>query len=110
MAENPMRKDVEFYEQYDQEDDVYYVSFRTGEPSLTSEQDDALLIEVGMFSGMPTGFRILNYTKHKAAANTLKHGMKTLFQNIIQAAQNKAKSESLERENRISRFLDKAIA
>jgi uncharacterized protein YuzE len=102
--------EIEFHEQYDQEADVYYVSFRTGEPSIVSEHDDALLIEIGMFSGIPTGFRILNYTKHKTAANELSRGMKIMFQQMIAAAQSKVASDSLARENRISRFLEKVTA
>jgi uncharacterized protein YuzE len=56
---------VAFVEQYDTEDDIYYVSFQTGEPSLVQEVDDVVLVEVGMYSKLPTGFRILNFTKSK---------------------------------------------
>jgi hypothetical protein len=50
-------------EVYDHENDVYYVSFGTGEPSYCLEVDDILLIEIGLYSGLPTGYRILNKTK-----------------------------------------------
>lgn len=56
---------IDFSEYYDEEDDIYYVTFKTGEPSGVLELDDILLLEVGMFTGLPTGFRILNYSKHK---------------------------------------------
>ncbi|MDE1976860.1 MAG: hypothetical protein KGL04_02465 [Elusimicrobia bacterium] len=56
---------IDFSEYYDEEDDVYYVTFKTGEPSGVVEMDDILLLEVGAFSGLPTGFRILNYSKQK---------------------------------------------
>ena len=56
---------IDFSEYYDEEDDIYYVTFRTGEPSGVLELDDILLLEVGAFTGLPTGFRILNYSKHK---------------------------------------------
>ena len=59
---------IAFSEYYDEEDDVYYVTFKTGEPSGVLELDDVLLLEVGAFTGLPTGFRILNYSKHKIGA------------------------------------------
>lgn len=59
---------IPFNEHYDEEDDIYYVTFKTGEPSYCIEIDDILILEVGMFSGLPTGFRILNYTKNDVGA------------------------------------------
>lgn len=59
---------IECTEIYDQEDDTYYVTFKTGEPSYCVEVDDILLLEVGVFTNLPTGFRILNYK-----ANKVKH-------------------------------------
>lgn len=56
---------IDFSEYYDEEDDIYYVTFKTGEPSGVLELDDILLLEVGVFTGLPTGFRILNYSKHR---------------------------------------------
>ena len=58
---------IDFNEIYDHENDVYYVSFKTGEPSFAQELDDILLLEIGLFTKMPTGFRILNYSKHDVA-------------------------------------------
>ena len=58
--------DIEVSEQYDKEGDVYYVTLKTGEPSVAVEHDDVLVMEMGIFTKMPTGFRILNYTKHKS--------------------------------------------
>ncbi len=52
---------IDFSETYDQEDDVYYVTFKTGEPSYSVEVDDILLLEVGVFTNLPTGFRVLNF-------------------------------------------------
>jgi len=59
---------IDFFETYDQEDDVYYVTFKTGEPSYCVEVDDVLLLEVGSFSHLPTGFRILNFRKNNVQA------------------------------------------
>ena len=53
----------EWDELYDRESDVYYVSFGTGEPSYCVEVDDVLVVEVGLFSNLPTGYRILNKSK-----------------------------------------------
>lgn len=61
-------KTVNFPEIYDDEDDVYYVSFNTGEPSYSEEVDDILVMERGIFTNMPTGFRILNFKEHKVEA------------------------------------------
>ena len=74
---------IDFSEYYDEEDDIYYVTFRTGEPSGVLELDDILLLEVGAFTGLPTGFRILNYSKHKIggvqiAVKKVKEAMGTL--------------------------------
>ena len=55
---------IDFSETYDQEDDTYYVTFKTGEPSYCLEVDDVLLLEVGLFTNLPTGFRILNFHKN----------------------------------------------
>ena len=56
----------EWDEQYDKENDVYYVSFGTGEPSYCVEVDDMLVVDVGFFSHVPTGYRILNKSKVQA--------------------------------------------
>ena len=56
----------EWDELYDRENDVYYVSFGTGEPSYCVEVDDVLVVEVGLFSSLPTGYRILNKGKIQA--------------------------------------------
>ena len=52
-------------EVYNEEDDVYYVTFKTGEPSYCLEVDDVLVLELGLFTNLPTGFRILNFNKNK---------------------------------------------
>ena len=52
-------------EKYDAETDTLYVSFGTGEPSYAEEIDDVFVVEMGMFSHLPTGFRVINFSKHK---------------------------------------------
>jgi hypothetical protein len=64
------RKEImstDFSERYDEEDDIYYVTFKTGEPSYCVEVDDVLVLEVGIFSRLPTGFRILGFEKNHVA-------------------------------------------
>jgi hypothetical protein len=56
---------IPFSETYNEEDDIYYVTFKTGEPSYCYEIDDVLILELGLFTNLPTGFRILNFTKNK---------------------------------------------
>jgi hypothetical protein len=56
---------IDFTEYYDADNDIYYVSFKIGEPSYVVEVDDILLLEVGIFTSLPTGFRIMNFKKHK---------------------------------------------
>lgn len=46
---------------YDEFGDVLYVTFGTGEPSYCEEIDDFLLLEVGIFSNLPTGFRFIGF-------------------------------------------------
>jgi len=99
-------EDIELSERYDQEDDVYYVTVKTGEPSLVTEHDDRLLVEFGIFTGMPTGFRILNFTKNKAAVS----GFKGVFKEICKKAGLRKLTENKVRQQRIDRFFDKVLA
>ena len=50
-------------ELYDQENDVYYVSFGTCEPSYSIEVDDIFVLDVGFFTNLPTGYRVLNMSR-----------------------------------------------
>lgn len=70
------KMNIGFEEIYEQETDTYYVSFKTGEPSYAIEVDDILILEAGMFTNMPTGFRILNYKSNPV------QGVRILIQKI----------------------------
>ena len=48
---------------YDNEADVLYVSFGTGEPSYCDPLSNFLLLELGMFTNQPTGFRVIQPRK-----------------------------------------------
>ena len=49
---------------YDRDADVLYISFGTGEPSYCENLDDVVMIELGVYSKLPTGLRILDVAHH----------------------------------------------
>src|SRR5690348_1063651 len=103
----PKMDDIEVSEQYDQEDDIYYVTVQTGEPSIVLEHDDQLLIEVGIFTRLPTGLRILNYTKQKTPA----HEYRAAFKQFCKAfGLRKLKDERDGRMRMFDKFFEKATA
>jgi hypothetical protein len=97
--------DIELSERYDPEDDIYYVTVKTGEPSFVVEHDDKLLIENGFFTRMPTGFRILNFSKIKGAS-----GFKLIFKELCKKAGLRRAKELKIREQKIDEFLEKVEA
>ncbi len=99
--------EIEISEQYDKEDDIYYVTVKTGEPSVVMEHDDRLLVEMGVFSKMPTGFRILNYTKHKDRAEAFREIFKRRYSELIFR---KIKGDIKNRQRQLDRVFEKAIA
>lgn len=48
---------------YDDEADVLYVSFGIDEPSYCKPLSSFLLLELGMFTNQPTGFRVIQPRK-----------------------------------------------
>ncbi len=54
---------------YDKDADVLYVRFvNDQEPTYVENVDDIMLLEIGWFSGLPKGFRILGPKYHKIDA------------------------------------------
>jgi hypothetical protein len=104
---SPSEDDIEVSECYDKDADVYYVTVMTGEPSIVEEQDDRLLVEIGIFTGLPTGFRILNYSKHKNAAHALRDAFRQVCKKM---GLRKIKNDLEVRHRRIDKFFEKAIA
>jgi hypothetical protein len=98
--------DIELSERYDQEDDIYYVTVKTGEPSMVVEHDDKLLVELGIFTHLPTGFRILNYTKNKEDVAAFKH----IFKEVCKKAGLRKINDARVRQERIDQFLEKVTA
>ena len=50
---------------YDKVADVFYVSFGDEEPTYVENIDDIMLIEIGCFSGLPKGFRVLGFRENQ---------------------------------------------
>ncbi len=98
-------EEAKFSEIYDSEDDVYYVSFETGEPSYVEEVDDILLIELGIFTNMPTGFRILNFKKLRTKLEIIRKVQKTL-----DAARREYPATFRQRESQVTSVLQRALA
>ena len=99
------KMNVDFHEHYDQEEDVYYVTFKTGEPSYAKELNDDLVLELGMFSHRPTGFRILNFKKAKIG------GIHLAVQKMRKTVEAAAKAHPIkETEDRLERVLEKVLA
>lgn len=98
---------IDFSETYDREDDVYYVTFKTGEPSYVLEVDDTLLLEVGMFTNLPTGFRILNFEKNKRPSVSIGI-MRRVKKTIEDAAKNLPTMRT--REEQVQHALQKVLA
>ncbi len=102
------RMNMDFSETYDQEDDVYYVTFRIGDPSYCVEVDDILLLEVGVFTHTPTGFRILNF--HKNDVKTVRIGglIKKMKESLEEAEAARPRIE--QRQQAVERALEKVLA
>ena len=100
---------IDFSETYDQEDDIYYVTFKTGEPSYCVEMDDVLLLEVGLFTNPPTGFRILNFTKNNLAGVKLDVRIEGLTKKIKDILSKKTPTMR-QRQAQVERALEKVLA
>ena len=96
----------EMAERYDQENDVYYFTFKTGEPSYCVEVNDVLLLEIGMFSHLPTGFRILNMSKSSTKRVTIDEAKKFLDDVL----RNLSVPNRTDREVSVGRALEKVLA
>ncbi|MFA4889808.1 MAG: hypothetical protein WC628_09590 [Candidatus Omnitrophota bacterium] len=97
---------IAFSEVYNEEDDIYYVTFKTGEPSYCQEIDDILIIELGLFTNLPTGFRILNFSK-----NRVKHiNFAGIIRKIQQTLHDINPPCPQDRQNQIRKALEEVLA
>jgi hypothetical protein len=101
-------KELNLSQIYDSEDDICYFSFGTGEPSYVEDVSDEILIELGIFTNMPTGFRILNFkklaSKIKAEAEMRKKIRKT-----IDLIRKEYPADLANREKQVTTALQKAL-
>jgi hypothetical protein len=66
------KKTINITHSYDQDADVLYVRFgQDQEPAFVENIDDVLLLEIGWFSGLPKGFRILGPKYHNMKSATI---------------------------------------
>ena len=93
-------------EVYDEEDDVYYVTFKTAEPSYCQEVDDILIVELGLFTNLPTGFRILNFSKNKV--KQVKFAV--LFKKVEKTLQDINPPRRQDRQTQIRRALQEVLS
>ena len=88
---------------YDDEADVLYVSFGIDEPSYCEPLSNFLLLELGMFTNQPTGFRVIQPRKRnikKIIFTIQKRIMKDLHQKekiVKETLEEVEKSKELER-------------
>jgi len=94
-----------FSEIYNEEDDIYYVTFKSGEPSYCLEMDGRLLIEMGLFTNLPTGFRILDFKKHKISAIQIR----VLFKKIKDTLSELNRPTLGDREARVKTALEEVL-
>lgn len=97
---------IPFSELYNEEDDVYYITFKTGEPSYCFEVDDVLVLELGLFTNLPTGFRILNFKKNKVEFV----GIGLLFKKIKEILKKIGQPRLGDREIQVKRALEEVFA
>jgi uncharacterized protein YuzE len=107
------KMNVDFEENYDQDADIYYVTFKTGEPSYAIEIDDIILLEVGLFTNMPTGFRILNYKSnpvHQVQINVLIKKVKETVKDVKKEVQKELRDRFHDIENQLGIRLEQTLA
>ncbi len=106
MREKIGNMNIPFSEVYNEEDDVYYVTFKTGEPSYCYEIDDVLVLELGLFTNLPTGFRILNFKKNKVGFI----GIRVLLKKIRETMHKIDQPHLGDRETQVKKALEEVFA
>jgi hypothetical protein len=98
-----------FSEWYDSEDDIYYVTIHSGEPSIVNEVEDDLLVEVGVFTGLPNGLRILNFQRGRGG-ECFPHKALQAVDALFEAAMKRFTSLRTRTETRFEKRLEKVFA
>jgi len=65
MSDNPI------HFEYDAQADMLYVNFGVDEVSVTTEVNEDLLLDVGYYSGLVTGFRIVSPRRKNIAVQVI---------------------------------------
>ncbi len=81
---------------YDNEADVLYVSFGTGEPSYCDPLNDFLFLELGMFTNQLTGFRVIQARKRN-------------IKEIVRKIQNTIHQRTIEEIQQRQEFIKKSL-
>ncbi len=103
-------KELKVSQVYDAEDDIYYVSFETGEPSYVEEVEDDIVVELGIFTNMPTGFRILNFKSLTEKIEVELKQMHKKIQRAMEAVRKEYPANFRLRENQVTTALQKTFA
>jgi len=82
-------KKIKAKHHYDEEADVLYVHFGESEPTYVENLDDFLLVEIGWFSGLPKGFRIIGLRHHNVSTLKLTVVVKRIEQQVRELMQNR---------------------
>ena len=104
----PKENEDQAVKSYDMEADTLYVSFGTGEPSYAEEIDDVFAVEMGMFSHLPTGFRVINFSKHKVKA--ILASIKKVIKERVRREQKEISQHIRERALQLERGVDSTFA
>lgn len=82
------KDNTNFRHSYDQKADVLYINFGDDEPTFVEElEEDFIMLEIGWFTGLPKGFRIISPKKNKLSGvqievvtKHIKKELKSLFE------------------------------
>ena len=85
-------KNIDIRHSYDKDADILYVRLGDDqEPTFVENVDDILLLEIGWFSGLPKGFRILGPKYHNISSISATI-VKRIKKNLRQLMENKRKA------------------
>ncbi len=77
-----MAEKMKISHHYDQEADILYIDFGSDEPCFTEDLDGVVMVDIGWFSKLPRGLRIISPKARKVEVN---------FKMVVQLAENKCK-------------------
>jgi hypothetical protein len=93
---------------YDEQADVLYFTFGGDEPCYTENIDDFLMIEIGWFSRLPRGFRILGPKGHNLKGIAFQTVIRRAGKQLIEMMEERRK-EIEEQEPVFSKWLSTEI-